>query len=226
MFFASKDSGYYDISSTGTSVCSLRLFTGGNQTDIRGYVYADTTNDVGFLTSAGNWVVRCNSTGVTLYGASGTTDSFTAIKYRFGGNTTLSGNGLPEIVNLATVGLSMQSLNYRWYNSNASAILMSLDSSGNLTANAFFEGSDIRFKNVIETNPKIDLTNIDVIKFTRTDNESNQIRYGYSAQQVQQILPDVITGEEKLSLNYMDVHTLKIAALEKRIAELEAKLVI
>jgi hypothetical protein len=120
--------------------------------------------------------------------------------------------------------MAMQSLNYRWYNSNASAILMSLDSSGNLTANAFFEGSDIRFKNVIETNPQIDLTSIDVIKFTRTDNESNQIRYGYSAQQVQQILSDVVTGEEKLSLNYMDVHTLKIASLEKRIAELESKL--
>ena len=88
----------------------------------------------------------------------------------------------------------------------------------------FFETSDIRFKNVIETNPQIDLTSIDVIKFTRTDNENGQIRYGYSAQQVQLILPDAVTGEDKLSVNYMDVHTLKIAALEKRIAELEAKL--
>jgi hypothetical protein len=96
--------------------------------------------------------------------------------------------------------------------------------SGNVTATAFFESSDIRYKNVIETNPQIDLTSIDVIKFTRTDNESDQIRYGYSAQQVQSILPDSVVGEEKLSVNYMDVHTLKIAALEKRIAELEAKL--
>jgi BMFP domain-containing protein YqiC len=37
-------------------------------------------------------------------------------------------------------------------------------------------------------------------------------------------LPDAVTGDEKLSVNYMDIHTLKIAALEKRIAELEAKL--
>jgi BMFP domain-containing protein YqiC len=41
---------------------------------------------------------------------------------------------------------------------------------------------------------------------------------------VQSILPDVVTGEDKLVVNYSDVHTLKIAALEKRIAELEAKL--
>jgi hypothetical protein len=93
----------------------------------------------------------------------------------------------------------------------------------NITAAAFFETSDIRFKNVLETNPFIDLP-LDVIKFTRTDENSDAIRYGYSAQQVQSYLPDAVSGDEKLSVNYMDVHTLKIAALEKRIAELEAKL--
>ena len=82
----------------------------------------------------------------------------------------------------------------------------------------------IRYKNVLEYNPQIDLLGIDVIKFVRTDDETNKVRYGYSAQQVQSILPDAVTGEDKLSVNYMDVHTLKIAALEKRIAELEAKL--
>jgi uncharacterized small protein (DUF1192 family) len=41
---------------------------------------------------------------------------------------------------------------------------------------------------------------------------------------VQEVIPEAVVGEDKLSVNYMDVHTLKIAALEKRIAELEAKL--
>jgi BMFP domain-containing protein YqiC len=41
---------------------------------------------------------------------------------------------------------------------------------------------------------------------------------------VKSYLPDAVSGNEKLSVNYMDIHTLKIAALEKRIAELEAKL--
>jgi hypothetical protein len=93
----------------------------------------------------------------------------------------------------------------------------------NITAAAFFETSDIRFKNVLETNPFIDLP-LDVIKFTRTDENSDAIRYGYSAQQVQSYLPDAVSGDEKLSVNYMDVHTLLIASLEKRIANLEAKL--
>jgi hypothetical protein len=40
---------------------------------------------------------------------------------------------------------------------------------------------------------------------------------------VQSYLPDAVSGNEKLVVNYSDIHTLKIAALEKRIVELEAK---
>ena len=91
-----------------------------------------------------------------------------------------------------------------------------------MTAKAFYESSDIRFKNVIETNPIIDVNNIDVIKFTRKGD--SDIRYGYSAQQVKQFVPEAVVGTDMLTVNYTDVHTLKIAALEKRIAELEKKL--
>jgi len=96
------------------------------------------------------------------------------------------------------------------------------DGGGQLYATAFFESSDIRFKNILETNPKIDLNGIQVIKFNRKENAS--IRYGYSAQQVKEFLPDAVSGESELVVNYSDVHTLKIAALERRILELENKL--
>ena len=43
-------------------------------------------------------------------------------------------------------------------------------------------------------------------------------------QQIQQIIPEAVIGDEKLSVNYMDIHTLKIAELEKRVAELELRL--
>lgn len=143
-------------------------------------------------------------------------------KYRFNGNGSLSGNGTPEIVDMASVGMAMQSLSYVWYNSNATVLLMSLNSLGNLTASGFYEWSDIRYKNVIENNPDISGLGIDVIKFTR--HENNIIRYGYSAQQVQAILPDAVYGTDKLTVNYMDVHTLKIASLERRVKELEDRL--
>jgi len=106
-------------------------------------------------------------------------------------------------------------------NSTTWTDVISIGSAG-VTATAYFEFSDVRFKNVLETNPSVSIEGIDVIKFTRKGD--TQIRYGYSAQQIKKILPDAVEGTDKLVVNYVDVHTLKIAALEKRIAELEAKL--
>jgi hypothetical protein len=88
--------------------------------------------------------------------------------------------------------------------------------------------SDIRLKDVIETNPNIDLDGIDVIKYTLKSNPS-LVRYGYSAQQVQSVLPDLVTLNKRidgnnedatLMLNYNDLYVLKIAALEKKLTEL------
>jgi hypothetical protein len=55
------------------------------------------------------------------------------------------------------------------------------------------------------------------------------VRYGYSAQQVQSVLPDLVTlntridgnnEDATLMLNYNDLYVLKIAALEKKLTEL------
>ena len=94
---------------------------------------------------------------------------------------------------------------------------------GDITAARFFESSDIRYKIVLETSPVIAVDQIDTIKYTRVG--ESQVRFGYSAQQVQSIVPECVEEiNDKLVVNYSDVHTLKIAQLEKRIAELESKL--
>lgn len=92
-----------------------------------------------------------------------------------------------------------------------------------ITASAFFELSDIRFKNILQINPIIDLSSIGVIKFTYKDDTKAKVRYGYSAQDIQAVLPDAVDEQDKLYINYSDIHTLKIAQLEQRIKELEAK---
>jgi allophanate hydrolase subunit 1 len=43
-------------------------------------------------------------------------------------------------------------------------------------------------------------------------------------QQVKSIIPDAVFGYDELTVNYSDVHTLKIASLEKRVEELELRL--
>ena len=109
--------------------------------------------------------------------------------------------------------------------------LQSVTTRGNTTttfiqASYFKENSDVRFKRVLSENPDIDVSSIGVIKYMRTDFDTDTIRYGYSAQDVYDVIPDVVgRGHDgKLSVNYSDIHSLKILQLEKRVAELEAKL--
>ena len=199
---------YMQIEATGASnTTAIKMYsTGGYNALVGNYATGELV-----LVAANTEVAYLNSNSIRVP------------KYRFNGNSTLSGNGTAEIVDVANVGMTMQSLNYKWYNNLANVLYMTLDYNGNLTANAFFESSDIRYKDVIETNPNLTLEGLDVIKFTRKGNKV--IRYGYSAQQVKSLSEDLIGGtNDDMTVNYSDVHTLKIAALEKRIAELEAKL--
>jgi hypothetical protein len=65
---SSNTNGYWDMSST-TSVSSIRFYTGGHVTSIRGYVYANTSNEVGFLTNDGNWGLQVDSSkNVKVFG--------------------------------------------------------------------------------------------------------------------------------------------------------------
>lgn len=108
----------------------------------------------------------------------------------------------------------------------AAVCAVGADATGfSIIASSFYESSDVRFKNIIGENPDIDVSSIDVIKYMRTTYDRDKIRYGYSAQQVYDVCPELVHNDEiSLSVNYTDLHTLKILQLERRVAELEAKL--
>jgi hypothetical protein len=60
--WSSRENGYWDASST-TSVSAIRFYTGGHVSSLRGYVYADSSNNIGFLNSGGSWSLRCDNSG-------------------------------------------------------------------------------------------------------------------------------------------------------------------
>ena len=67
--WSSQANGYWDASST-TSVSAIRFYTGGHVSALRGHVYANSSNEIGFLNSGGNWGLRMdNSYNVQIYGA-------------------------------------------------------------------------------------------------------------------------------------------------------------
>jgi hypothetical protein len=55
--WSSQTNGYWDASSTA-SVSAIRFYTGSHIGALRGYVYADSSNNIGFLNQNGNWRLR------------------------------------------------------------------------------------------------------------------------------------------------------------------------
>jgi hypothetical protein len=94
---------------------------------------------------------------------------------------------------------------------------------GGVYADSFFEFSDKRFKQVVKENPGfVGIESITAKHYIKEGKEE----IGYFAQDFEGVLDSAILKDKDgvLSLSYRQVHTAKIAALEKRIAELEAKL--
>jgi hypothetical protein len=92
---------------------------------------------------------------------------------------------------------------------------------GSTTASSFFESSDKRLKsNILD----LDVNVSSIIAKTYLKNGIEEI--GYLAQDVESILPSAISKRDDgyLDLSYRQVHTAKIAYLEKRITELEKQL--
>jgi hypothetical protein len=94
--------------------------------------------------------------------------------------------------------------------------------SSSVTASAFFESSSVRGKDIIATNPLLSL-NIDVIKYTRKTDENKDVRYGYSAEQIHSLMPE-LTDKDVTAVKYLDVHTILIAQLSSKICNLEDRL--
>jgi hypothetical protein len=199
-----------------------------------GYTPYNASNPSGFITSAGS---ISGSAGSVAW--AGVTGRPTALSYF----TNDLGNygGWITGINYSMVVTALGFTPYNASNPNGfitSAALtgylqlgggtltgnLTTNSGVTITASAFYELSDIRYKNILEVNPIIDLSALGVIKFTFKEDEKAQVRYGYSAQEVQAILPDVVSEKDKLFINYCDIHTLKIAQLESKIIELENKL--
>jgi hypothetical protein len=158
-----------------------------------GVVIAPTTGYDAFVGNfnGGELVLYASSTAAVYINS----NSIRVNKYRFNGNGTLSGNGTPEIVDMASVGMAMQAFSYRWYNSNAGTLLMELNSSGdtyNLNGTYGTISSDRRLKeNIAPATPKLDdIMKLNVVNFNLIGNENKHI--GFIAQEMQEVFPSFV----------------------------------
>ena len=94
---------------------------------------------------------------------------------------------------------------------------------GDMSARSFVQTSDERKKDILdEVVP--DVSSIEPIVYKWKDAEDGKKHIGYSAQEVEKILPDAVMETNGIkALNYIEVLVAKIASLEKRIAILEGE---
>jgi hypothetical protein len=213
--WSSNTNGYWDASST-TNVSAIRFYTGGHVTSLRGYAYANDSNEIGFLNNAGNWALKSTSAG-NVYA---TADFRAPIFY--------DSNDTSYYADLASTG---QSINARGgiktsgYNSAGSAFsmnwphsgwidmwgstgqIMNISSASGLAVNLAVTGdvtayySDERLKdkkgNVVNALSKI----LSLNGFYYTDNNiaktngynNDELQLGLSAQEVQKEFPEIVS---------------------------------
>lgn len=218
---------------TGTVTTSGSLTLGGtltltslNVTNALTFTPYDAANPANYITvaqaRAAISLTTTGTSGAATYSSS--TGVLNIPSYQGGVTSIVAGTGITissgtGAVTINSTAGSVPSL--------AQVCAVGSDATGyNITATAFFESSDIRLKTVLGENPNVDLSKLDVIKYLRTTHDKDKIRYGYSAQEVHDLCPELVNTDSEgyLSVNYTDTHTLLILSLQKRIAELERKL--
>lgn len=220
---------------TGTVTTSGSLTLGGtltltslNVTNALTFTPYDALNPANYITvaqaRAAISLTTTGTSGAATYSSS--TGVLNIPSYQGGVTSIIAGtgidispaNGLGTVTINSTAGAVPSLAQVCAVGSNATGFV--------ITATSFFESSDIRLKTVLGENPNVDLSKLDVIKYLRTTHDKDKIRYGYSAQEVHDLCPELVNtdAEGYLSVNYTDTHTLLILSLQKRIAELERKL--
>lgn len=93
--------------------------------------------------------------------------------------------------------------------------------SSTVTATGFFNSSDNRLKEIVDYDYSV--SDIKPISYLWKDLRDNKKHVGYSAQEVQKVMPDAVNedADGMLSVNYIEVLVAKIAELENRIKQLE-----
>ena len=130
--------------------------------------------------------------------------------------------------------LGIDSNNGSWYMSGKKTDpLFYLD--GAIRVTTLTQSSDIRLKDDVKDVGFEEIrkaTEIKLKSFTFKDDEKKKLHYGYIAQEVEQAIPDVVSKDAPSDdnpdpmrgLNYIELLALKTAYLEKKNADLEARI--
>ena len=83
------------------------------------------------------------------------------------------------------------------------------------STNAYVNSSDIRLKHIVPNT--FNVSNLETISYKWKDKKEDLVHIGYSAQEVQKVLPDAVHTDKDgmLSVSYTEVLVAKVSMLEK-----------
>jgi hypothetical protein len=189
------------------------------------------------ITSGGEVLVGSTSSGLSSSGRgvieiNGTSESILGLKvnnvvktylYQSGDNVEFNNtaNGYLALKTNASERMRITSGGEILVNTTTDAGAYYLQVNGSVYATAYYESSDLRKKNVLSE--LVGSDGINTITFKWKDGRDSLTHIGYAAQQVEKVLPDAVktNPDGYKTINYDEVQTLKIANLEKEIAELK-----
>lgn len=209
------------ISVTGTTVSLESNASGGLSIASTGAAtFSSSVSSTTLTTTSATWnaITVTGSGGSTVpVGIYVNTYPTTSTYYfaQYGGNWSSAGTW-----GFGPGGTSDNTIYFRQASSGVLSGTCNLNISGSVTATAFYESSDATIKTLITDNYQAKGIESIVAKlYTKNGKEE----LGYFAQDVQGILPSAVSKgtDGLLSLSYREVHTAKIARLEKRVEELE-----
>jgi hypothetical protein len=187
----------------------MRITSGGN-------LLLGTTSDNG---------ARLQVSGAATFSAGGPTTS--SIEIGSSDNATISSRESMnfQVNNTGTVANRSFAFRNGGKGYSDGTLLFEIASSGaatfsnSVTATAFFASSDIRLKDIIAHDG-------DVITYKWKDGRDDKIHYGYSAQNLQSINPNLVNKNDDgfLSVNYTETLVLKVRELEKEVQLLKAQI--
>jgi hypothetical protein len=173
------------------------------------------------ITSGGDVLIGLTSGARLSVRDAGGNDTHFGLGANYDNYITAGSSGVTIFRNATTERMRITSSGEILVNTTTDAGAYYLQVNGDVYATAYYESSDRRLKDILLV--REGSYGINTVTFKWKDQRDSLTHVGYLAQDVEKVLPDAVKTNPNgyKTVNYDEVQSFKIAALEQEVAELK-----